>query len=156
MKKILFIVALTVLSISSYAQTDLSSMVSFGYQTGTNRFGVGIEGRYAIPYNIRVAPQLVFFIPKNDIAGLDINLDVHYLFHLTPISNIYPLIGFAIDNNHYSPPGQPSFGETHLGFNLGGGADYNLNKKNYLNAEFRYTLNKYNYGFFSVGYGFRF
>lgn len=156
MKKLLLCLAFAAFSISDFAQVDLSSVAKIGYQTGTKRVGIGVDARYGFQNNLRIAPEIIFYFPKDHITGLDINVDFHYLIPLSPAAKFYPLIGGAIDNNYYSREGEKSYADTHFGFNIGGGVDYDLSEKNYLNAQFRYTLNKYNYGFFTLGYGFRF
>ncbi len=167
MKKLLLLVALVAFSFSVNAQTGFTSaLVKAGYQTDVKRFGVGVEGRYSIMENVRIAPDVTFFFPKDKTMGMDINLNAHYLFPLKDGFTVYPLAGFAMINNHRSSQkigeisGQtveiPSSSSTDFGFNLGAGAEYSLSPKNFLNAEFKYTFNDWDFATIMLGYGFRF
>ncbi|WP_165040629.1 porin family protein [Dysgonomonas sp. ZJ709] len=156
MKKLLLLVALVAFSFSVYAQTGFNSaLVKAGYQTDAKRFGVGVEGRYSIMENVRIAPEVTFFFPKNHTMGLDVNVNAHYVLPLQDGFSIYPLAGFAMINNRYSNDGN-SNSNTDFGFNLGAGAEYSISPKNFLNLDFKYTFTDHDFGVIMLGYGFRF
>ncbi len=163
MKRLLLIVTLASIFMGAQAQSGAKSlMLKAGYQTDYERFGIGLEGRYGLTDKIRLAPDVVFFFPNNHTTGLDINLNAHYVFDIQDGLSLYPLAGIAIINNHVSSVDfgegvkSDSFGSTDFGFNLGAGASYDLNDKNYLNFEFKYTFQDVDCATFMLGYGVRF
>lgn len=160
---------LTVVSMGAFAQKgSVSGHAKLGYQSDYKRFGVGVEGRYEIVDNIRLAPDVVFFFPKDNTWGADINLNVQYTFtNVVDKLTLYPLAGLNISNNRTSLSGdmkkiakaagvKTSYGFTNFGFNLGGGLDYDLTADTYLNFEMKYTFADWDYGQFMFGYGIRF
>lgn len=156
MKKLLLLVALVAFSFSTYAQTgSKSALIKAGYQTKAKRIGLGLEGRYSVTDNIRVAPDVTVFFPKDHLLGMDINVNAHYLLPLQEGFSFYPLAGIAMINNHYSNDGF-SVSTTDFGFNLGAGAEYNLCPTNYVNVEFKYTFTDRDFAVFMLGYGIRF
>jgi len=163
MKKLLLIVALVAISMGAQAQTGTKSlMLKAGYQTDYKRFGLGMEGRYNITDNIRLAPDVTFFFPKNHTTGLDINLNAHYVLSIQDGLSIYPLAGIGVINNRVSSidlgngTKTKSHGETDFGFNLGAGASYDIMDNSYVNFEFKYTFQDVDCATIMVGYGVRF
>lgn len=156
MKRLLLLIALVAIFMGAQAQTGSKSlMLKAGYQTDYERFGMGLEGRYNITDNIRIAPDLTFFFPKNHVTGLDINVNAHYVFDVQDGFSVYPLAGIAAVNNRWSAGGD-SEGSTDFGFNLGAGASYDVTSTSYLNFEFKYTFQDWDCASFMVGYGVRF
>ncbi|NDW09401.1 outer membrane protein [Dysgonomonas sp. 520] len=169
MKKILFLVAvLFAASISMSAQKgNTSVLANIGYQTDYERFGVGAQFRYNLLNNVRIAPDLMVFFPKNKVTGLDLNLNVHYVINLKPSQlSFYPLVGFSMQNNFWGKKTVIDTGgievrtksksSTDLAFNLGGGISYNLDAKNYLNAEGKFMFGDNDCAVIMLGYGIRF
>lgn len=163
MKKLLLLIALAAIFMGTQAQTGSKSlMLKAGYQTDYKRFGMGLEGRYNITDNIRLAPDVTFFFPKNHMTGLDINVNAHYVFDIQDGISIYPLAGIGVINNRISSVDlgggvkTKSFGTTDFGFNLGAGASYDVTSSSYLNFEFKYTFQDIDCASIMVGYGVRF
>ena len=159
MKKSLLIVAFAIVSIGAFSQLGgifSSGLVKGAYQTEMKRFGIGAELRYDLPSNFRLAPDVMFFFPKDHNTGLDINVNAQYLLNIADERfSLYPLAGINMSNNRFSYEGYSS-SNTDFGFNLGIGGEYNLDSKSFLSAEFRYTFNDWDYAQFSVGYGLKF
>lgn len=167
MKKILFALLLAIVSVGAYAQQgSVSGHAKLGYQSDYKRFGVGVEGRYEIIDNVRLAPDAVIFFPKNKTWGLDINLNAQYTFtNIVDKLTLYPLAGVNISNNRTSSDtfyiGKEKYktksrGFTEFGFNVGAGADYDITPGTYVNFEMKYTFADWDYGQFMFGYGLRF
>jgi outer membrane protein X len=163
MKRLLLFIALIAIFMGAQAQTGSKSlMFKAGYQTDYKRFGIGLEGRYNITRNIRLAPDVTFFFPKDHTTGLDINVNAHYVFNIQNGLSAYPLAGIGIINNRVSSVDlgeglkTKAYGSTDFGFNLGAGVSYNLSSKNYANFEFKYTFQDVNCASIMVGYGVRF
>ena len=84
MKKILFIVFLLITSIGVFAQKgNFSLLGNFGYQTDFKRVMLGVQGRYNLTDHVRLAPDLMFFFPKDKTTGLDVDVNAHYVFDLS-------------------------------------------------------------------------
>lgn len=165
MKKILFLIALLVTTISASSQTfqgDQALLFQAGYQSNYNRALLGVQYRYSILDNLRVAPDATFLFPKDKTTGLDLNVNVHYVFELDYQLSAYPLAGLNMANNRFSGKtisGKKidSNGWTDWGFNLGGGLGYNLFGGNsFINLEAKYIFSSTDAFVFSLGYGFRF
>ncbi|MDR1089850.1 MAG: porin family protein [Prevotella sp.] len=163
MKKLLLFIASIAIFMGANAQTGTKSlMLKAGYQTDYKRFGLGVEGRYNITDNIRLAPDVTFFLPKNHTTGLDINLNAHYVLDVQDGLSIYPLAGIGVINNRISSfdigdgAKIKSFGSTDFGFNLGAGASYDLSSNSYANFEFKYTFQDVDCASIMVGYGVKF
>lgn len=158
MKKVLLgIVLAAVFSLGIQAQTGSKAiMPKLGYQTEAKRFGLGVEGRYFFTDNIRVAPGLTFLFPKNHVTGLDVDINVHYVFPIQSGFSVYPFIGGAMLNNRFSYSGE-SASFTDFGFNIGAGAQYDVTDNGYVNFEFKYTfVDGTDPAYFMLGYGIRF
>lgn len=167
MRKVLFVLLLTIVSIGASAQMGaMSGHAKAGFAFDPTRFGVGGEFRYGITENIRGAGDAIVFFPKDKVWGLDFNINAHYVFDVADGLDIYPLAGLNISNARIGSQtidlgfGQSyktkSVGTTNFGFNIGCGLDYALSEKNYLNTEFKYTFGDGDFATLMFGYGFRF
>ena len=107
MKKLLLsvIVALAALGMNAHTKKGEGSLMgSLGYQTNYERFGLQAQGRYVIADNLRIAPDLTFFFPKDKVTGLDVNVNFHYVFNFCKDGqgfSVYPLAGIGMQNNFY-------------------------------------------------------
>ncbi len=178
MKRVLFSIILGVSvffasSISSSAQTfqspaggDFAAFGSLGYQTNYERFGLSVQGRYNLARNIRLAPDVMFFFPKNKVTGLDVNLNAHYVFYFPQDRfSVYPLAGIGMQNNFWGKQKvevnghqeeTDSFSRTKFAFNLGGGITYQVSPNGYLNAELKFMFADDDAAVLMLGYGVRF
>lgn len=157
MKKLLLSLIVIALSMGAFAQTGSKEiMPRLGYQTESERFSLGVEGRYSLTENIRLAPALDFFFPKDHLTGLDVNFNVHYVLPLEGGFKFYPLVGLNVMNNRFSFGGE-SIADTQFGFNLGLGGQYDITDNGYLNLEFKYTfVEGKDPAHITLGYGVRF
>lgn len=171
MKKLLLSLALALSVAGLNAQTfkgERSVMGSVGYQTNYERFGVGLQGRYAIARNLRIAPDVTFFFPQDKVTGLDVNINFHYLFNFQKDGqgfSVYPLAGFGMQNNFYGEQTVVANGQTmkvdrsntsKLAFNLGGGITLPISKRSYLNAEAKFMFADEDNLVVMLGYGYKF
>ena len=86
MKKLFLAFMIAMAAIGLNAQTlkgEGSLLGNVGYQTNYERFGLGVQGRYVIAKNLRIAPDVTFFFPKDKITGLDVNINFHYVFNFS-------------------------------------------------------------------------
>jgi len=157
MKKVILAIVLATLSLGVHAQTgEKVIMPKLGYQTEAERFFMGVEGRYSFTENIRIAPSLSFMFPKDHVIGLDVDVNVHYVFPIQGGFALYPLVGGVMMNNRYSHDGL-TLKDTTFGLNIGGGAQYDVMNNGYLNFEFKYSfIEGTDPAYFTLGYGIRF
>lgn len=139
----------------SAQQGATSGVARIGYQSNAKRFGIGIEGRYEVADNIRLAPNVTFFFPNHKTWGVDIDANVQYTFkNVLEDLTVYPFAGLNMSNNRYT--GEHSFGFTNFGFNIGGGAEYRLSKNDFFSFDMKVTFAKETFGQFMLGYGLYF
>ncbi|MDR2951549.1 MAG: outer membrane beta-barrel protein [Dysgonomonas sp.] len=158
MKKILSsIILLVAFSLGMHAQTGTKALMpKLGYQTEFKRFALGVEGRYFVTENVRIAPGVTFLFPKNSMTGFDADINVHYVFPIQEGLSVYPFLGGAMLNNHWSLDGG-SRNTTDFGMNVGAGAQYDVMENGYVNIEFKYTfVDGPDPAYFMLGYGIRF
>ena len=65
---------------------------------------MGVQGRYAIANNLRIAPDVTFYFPKDKITGLAVSVNFHYVFNFKKDGqgfSVYPLAGIGMQNNFY-------------------------------------------------------
>jgi outer membrane protein X len=158
MKKVLLGIILAAFSLGISAQTGSKAiMPKLGYQTEFKRLGLGVEGRYFLTNNIRLAPGVTVLFPKDRVTGLDVDVNVHYVFPIQGGLAFYPFIGGAMLNNRWSPKEGDSVSTTDFGFNIGAGAQYDVTDNGYVNFEFKYTfVEGSDPAYFMLGYGIRF
>jgi outer membrane protein X len=157
MKKLLIMFMFAILALGVQAQQGSKAiMPKVGYQTEFKRLGLGVEGRYFLTNNIRLAPGVTFLFPKNHSTGLDVDFNVHYVFPIQGGLAFYPFIGGAMLNNRSSFEGA-SNSYTDFGLNIGAGAQYDITDNGYVNFEFKYTfIEGADPAYFMLGYGIRF
>ena len=170
MKNLILLAMITLASVGMNAQTvkgEGSLMGNVGYQTNYERFGLGVQGRYAIANNLRIAPDVTFYFPKDKITGLDVNVNFHYVFNFKEDGqgSVYPLAGIGMQNNFYGKKSVETNGQevemdrsnsTKFAFNLGGGITLPISERSYLNAEAKFMFAKDDNASIMLGYGYRF
>lgn len=174
MKKLLLLMVMVAAGLNMSAQNstlaqqgDMSLVGQIGYQTNYERFAIGAQYRYNLMRNIRIAPDISFFFPKDKVTGLDINLNAHYVFFFPEDRfSVYPLAGFGMQNNFVGKQDAidvngnkveiDSSSKTSFIFNLGGGISYSLDSRSYLNAEAKFMFADEDAALIMIGYGFKF
>ena len=171
MKKILLFIMIIMATAGVDAQTlkgERSIMGNLGYQTNYERFGLEVQGRYVIANNLRLAPDITLFFPKDKITGLDVNLNFHYVFNFSKDKqgfSVYPLAGIGMQNNFYGKRTitvdgenieQKSDNTSKFAFNLGGGISLPLSSHSFLNAEVKFMLAHEDNVVIMLGYGYKF
>lgn len=171
MKKLLLCVMVMMAAIGVNAQSskgEWSVLGNLGYQTNYERFAIGAQGRYVIANNLRIAPDLTFFFPKDKVTGLDVNVNFHYVFNFREDGqgfSVYPLAGIGMQNNFYGKKTVETDGKvtevdrsnsTKFAFNLGGGITLPISARSYLNAEAKFMFAKDDNVVIMLGYGYRF
>ena len=171
MKKLFLFIVIILSAIGMNAQTrkgEGSIMGRLGYQSNYDRFGLQAQGRYVIANNLRIAPDVTFFFPKDKVTGLDVNVNFHYVFNFSEDGqgfSVYPLAGIGMQNNFYGKQTitvdgktveQERDNTTKFAFNLGGGITLPLSARSYLNAEAKFMFAHDDNLVIMLGYGYRF
>jgi len=169
MKKVfkMAIIAIAVVTMSMAAQAqqkgDMAAGANLAIGIGNHYTNVGITGKFQ--YNVinplRLEGSLTFFPKKDYVSFWDVSVNAHYLFPIAERFTIYPLAGLGIFGSkmnyigHYSELGSSS--STDVCFNIGGGVDFKLTEKLFLNAELKYKIVKHWDRFMiSFGAGYKF
>ncbi|MDR1169324.1 MAG: outer membrane beta-barrel protein [Prevotellaceae bacterium] len=173
---IVTVVAVTA-SVSASAQKRGDMAVGGNLEMGTGssltNAGIGAEFQYNIINPVRLEGSLTCFFPKKRRVSdssksyfsiWDAGVNGHYLFHLNSRLTVYPLAGagLLITKNSIKADGEwerrgSSAVTSEFGLNLGGGADYNLTKRLFLNAEVKYRIgNLWSRLLVSAGVAYRF
>lgn len=171
MKKVLLLLFSVFLVMGADAQSrrgESSFLGNVGYQSNYKRFGLGLQYRYVIANNLRIAPDVAFFFPKDKSTGLDVNVNFHYVFNFKADGQgfqVYPLVGLGMQNNfngdrtvivNEEPIVESRENTSDLAFNLGGGITLPLSERSYLNAETKFMFGNKDNVVFMLGYGCRF
>lgn len=91
-------------------------------------FGVGATGRYSFTDNWRVEPSILALC-KNG-CSVDISCDVQYLFNICRDWRLYPMAGLSAND----------IGDWSCGIDLGGGADYSINRRWDISASAKWMI----------------
>ena len=155
MKKILFVFALALISMSSMAQSkgDMAAGVRLLYSTEVENVGAGVFLRYMLTDNLRGEGSFDYFFEKNDINMWNINANVHYLCPTSTSTRVFPLIGLGIANI-YSDMVHNS---VKLCMNLGAGFEADVAKDLSLVVEAKYQIISHHNQFVpSLGVAYKF
>lgn len=175
MRKVLFAMAMALVSISASAQKGETAFgANLSYGTEIKNLGIGVKGQYGITDAIRAEAAFDYFLKKDGLSMWDVNLNVHYLIPIIEKFKVYPLAGvvftnwktdFAIDVDDSEGYGiidddaddSGSTTTSKFGANLGAGLQYDLTDKLSLNVEGKYQLiSDFDQMVFSVGVAYKF
>lgn len=121
--------ACTTLSAQDKGDWEILPRLNIYTATGGDAvFGLGAAARYNLTDAVRLEPGLTFLLHKG--CSVDFNCDVHYLFHVAPSWNVFPLAGIGVND----------FGNGSMGINLGAGADYKVADRWSLTAGVKYMI----------------
>ena len=139
--------------------------------TGESKLGFGIVvgGDYFVSDAISIAPSYSFFFKSSvDLGGGDevsikassFDIDGKYYFVKSGV-NIYGLVGISfafakasVTFDFGNGPQTISVTENQVGVNLGGGLDFYLSDKVFLNGQVKYTINGLEQLAINAGVGF--
>lgn len=140
MKKLFLLLALALVSMSSFAQRETFELgAKFNYSSENPSLGFGVLGRYNINKHFRPELSLNFYPDSNNESAWDASANLHYIFHITDRFKLYPLGGLSLVNYDEDTLPNPST-ETKVGVNLGGGLQFNITRNLHLNAETHYQF----------------
>lgn len=155
MKKLVLLLACMVCTyMQSFAQTsrgDSSLGFNLGYGFESENATLGIDYRYNITDEVRIAPSLTYFVKADDLSAVAIDVNAHYVVQLSDVFGFYPLAGVDLSfwKWHHSRLDVNDFGkrddshkETRLGVNLGLGAEVYATKEMTIGLEVKYNIVK--------------
>jgi outer membrane protein X len=169
---VLAIAGLTVsLTANAQEQGDIAAgaNVVLGAGQEFTNFGLGAKLQYNIIKPIRIEAAFNYFFEKDMTSMWDAGLNAHYLFFISDRVTVYPLVGAGflgskdkLDEEYAAllallggEAESDSYNE--FGVKLGGGVDFKLTEKLFLNFEAKYRIGDlWNRTFISAGIGFRF
>ena len=126
MKKILTILMLLCLSMGAMAQKgDASIGANLLYGTDTN-LGIAAKMRYNVTDQFRVEPAFEYFFKHDYVSMWDLGANLHYVFPVTDMIQVYPLAGVSYFKSKVHGQGFDVESDGKIGFNLGGGVDIPL------------------------------
>ena len=143
-RKVLFLMLtlFTAFAIQAQEKGDMAAglNLSYGTKSGYSNFGVGAKFQYSFTDALRIEPSATYFFKKDYVSMWDINVNLHYLFHVADKFAFYPLAGVSL-----------------LGANLGAGAQYWLTDNFALAFEIKYQLvSDYDRPVFTLGAAYKF
>ena len=147
------------------------------YGSEIENLGLGARFQYGVLDQLRAEVGFNYFFEKDHVTWWDVNLNAHYLVNLwNEQLYVYPLAGLNYSMAKIKTPeftvtsvdpetGEPiiiktpadSDEENHIGLNVGGGVEYELNEHWGVNFEYRHTIiRKVDQGVFGLGINYKF
>ena len=142
MKKALLILFMAVLGMGAATAQVHKGEFAVGanlvWGSEIENFGLGAHARYAIIDNLRAEAGFTGFFKNKGVNCWEINLDAHYLIGLYQQRLfIYPVLGL-----NYTMVSANDVDNNHMGLNLGGGLEFEINDRWGVNFEYRHTIVK--------------
>ena len=167
-RKVLFLMLtlFTAFAIQAQEKGDMVAglNLSYGTKRSYSNFGVGAKFQYSFTDALRIEPSATYFFKKDYVSMWDINVNLHYLFHVADKFAFYPLAGVSLlgakadlgdSLKEYGVKASAS--ETKFGANLGAGAQYWLTDNFALAFEIKYQLvSDYDRPVFTLGAAYKF
>jgi hypothetical protein len=149
-KTLLILLAILFVATSSFAQKGNKALgLNLGYGSYNENVTLGAKFNYGLTNKIQLSPSLNYFFKKDDVNGLELNVNAHYLFNIAPHVNLYPLAGLVLVCWDHRYKIGPIFGEkgynlhnyvTRFGLNLGGGINFRTADSFSIGVEMKYTI----------------
>lgn len=123
------------ISTIGYAQKGQTSAgFTLGHAFDSENVVAGIDLRYNVTDELRVAPALSHFIKKNNANAWAVDVNLHYVFPLTDMFGFYPLGGAGLT---YWDAGNA---KARLGLNIGLGGEIYATKEVTVGLEMKYNI----------------
>ncbi len=138
MKKFFLMCCMALMSTSLFAQVGTSYVgvnANYCLKSSYKPFGIGVKFQHEFMTNVRGEASFNYFFKKEHATLFDVNINGHYLLHVTDGFTIYPLAGVGYVNQKIE--GFDSDGK--FCGNLGAGVEFPIGACK-INAEFKYQL----------------
>lgn len=159
MKKWIFILALAIVSLSTFSQTrrgDSSFGLNVGYGFDTDNATFGVDYRYNVTDEFRLAPSISYYAKNNNLSTCALDLNAHYVFKLSDMFGFYPLGGVDLSfwKRDYLLNKDTA---TRLGLNIGMGGEVYATKDITVGMETKYnTVEDWDQAYLTVRVGYNF
>lgn len=159
MKRLCLLFVLVLMGVSAYAQTTQgNSSVGFnvGYGFDSKNATLGVDYRYCITDEVRLAPSLTYYVKNDYHSTWAIDLNAHYVVKLSDAFGFYPLAGLSLSfwNWDYY---KHSDNATRLGVNIGLGGEVYASDALSVGLEVKYNIIKdFDQAMFAVRVGYSF
>ena len=140
MKRVVLVFLFAVMTLGLYAQQGASSVgLSVGYALDSENTTVGIDYRYNVSDDVRIAPSLTHFMKHGGMSAWALDFNAHYVVKLDPSFGFYPLGGVNLTFfdwvNGYDTVSR-------LGLNIGVGGEVYASRELTVGLEMKYNLIK--------------
>lgn len=140
MKKILFLCLFAALATSGYAQRGHASVgASIGYAHEYEMATFGVDLRYNVLPDIRIAPSITHMLRNNGWSAWYLDLDAHYVIDVTPTFSFYPIGGISLSIWDWSRY-RNDVKHTRVGPNIGLGGEFRIIEEISVGLDFKYNL----------------
>lgn len=160
MKRLFFLLMFVFLGMGAYAQsTQGESSVGFniGYGFDSKNATLGVDYRYCITDEVRLAPSLTYFVKNDHHSTWAIDLNAHYVVKLSDMFGFYPLAGLSLSFWNWDAGHKLSHNETRLGANIGLGGEVYATDALSVGLEVKYNIIKdFDQAMFAVRVGYCF
>ncbi|MDH6311750.1 opacity protein-like surface antigen [Parabacteroides sp. PFB2-10] len=149
MKKWMVLVFMLV-SASVFAQTEKGQSsvgANVGYGFDSEHVSLGIDYRYSITDEVRIAPSITHFVKNNNLSAWNFDVNAHYLVQLSDMFGFYPLAGLSLslwkaDLGRFEEFFQGNGNENRFGVNVGLGAEVYATQNITVGLEVKYHIIK--------------
>lgn len=147
MKKIILITGLF-LGLVFSAQAQTKAGVHFGYGSEIDRPAIGANAEFGITDKISIAPDFTYFFTENLIyvktTLWELNGNVHYYFMEQNKFKFFGLGGInyasaSVKTKDIFTEDSETVSDSEIGFNIGGGATFDINDKFQAFSTLKYT-----------------
>lgn len=147
--------AMLLANTTSYAQQSVKNRLGFFLALASgdiDQVGIGGIGEFKVAKKVTLSPQLLFYFPEEhgniEYNYLEINFNANYYFYNKDIFEFYGLGGLNFTRFHAewdNGPRRDNDGDTDtgIGLNVGGGINFEINRKVVPFSEVRYTFGGY-------------
>lgn len=151
MKNLTFTILFMIVSTAMFSQTKVGLQAAYGTNS---EIGIGAKASFRISDKFRASPSFNYFFGESvqgaSSSVIGINADAHYILSDKDGLSFYPLAGLNLTRSSATVLGI-SASVTEIGFNVGGGLNYDLSSSLTGVFETKYILSAFDQAVFSIG-----
>lgn len=137
MKRLIVLLVFTAIATIGYAQKGQTSVgFTLGHAFDTENVIGGLDLRYNITDDVRLAPSLSHFFGNNGLSAWAVDVNAHYVFKLTKEFGFYPLGGVGMTFWDHKWGGSTN----RFGVNVGLGGELYATKEFTVGLEVKYNI----------------